>query len=122
LPRFRARQVHSKVHVWDGQTVVLGGLVSDNVTSIKDKVPILGDLPLVGRFFRSESKNAQKKNLVIFVTRTIIDPAGNRMHTEDEMPFTQTTLPPQALRPEAPVTPILPLPPPGIIVPGPAAT
>src|SRR5437867_168507 len=56
LPRFRVRQVHSTVNVWDGQTVVLGGLISDNVTSIKDKVPILGDLPLVGRFFRSESK------------------------------------------------------------------
>src|SRR5438105_2144690 len=122
LPRFRVRQVVSTVNVWDGQTVVLGGLISDNVTSIKDKVPVLGDLPLVGRFFRSESKNTQKKNLVIFVTPTIIDPAGNRMHSEDEMPFTQTTLPSQALRPEAPVTPILPPPPPVIIVPAPAAT
>src|SRR5438093_523146 len=45
LPRFRVRQVHSTVNVWDGQTVVLGGLISDNVTSIKDKVPVLGDLP-----------------------------------------------------------------------------
>jgi type II secretory pathway component GspD/PulD (secretin) len=121
LPRFRVRQVHSTVNVWDGQTVVLGGLISDSVTSIKDKVPVLGDLPLVGRFFRSESKNTQKKNLVIFVTPTIIDPAGNRMHSEDEMPFAQTSIPSQALRPEAPVTPILPTPP-VIVVPGPAAT
>ena len=99
LPRFRVRQVHSTVNVWDGQTVVLGGLVSDNVTSIKDKVPVLGDLPLLGRFFRSESKNTAKKNLVIFVTPTIVDPAGNRMHSEDEMPFAQTQFPSQALRP-----------------------
>ncbi len=95
LPRFRVRQVVSTVNVWDGQTVVLGGLISENVTSIKDKVPFLGDLPLLGRLFRSESKNSQKSNLMIFVTPTIIDPAGNRKHSEDEMPFATTRVPVQ---------------------------
>lgn len=95
LPRFRVRQVVSTVNVWDGQTVVLGGLISENVTSIKDKVPVLGDIPVLGRFFRSESKNTAKKNLMIFVTPTIIDPAGNRAHSEDEMPFAQTGFPAQ---------------------------
>ena len=42
LPRYTVRQVASAVNVWDGQTVVLGGLLSDNVTTIKDKVPMLG--------------------------------------------------------------------------------
>ena len=120
LPKFRVRQVVSTVNVWDGQTVVLGGLIADQVTSIKDKVPFLGDLPFLGRFFRSESKNTQKKNLVIFVTPTIIDPAGNRMHSEDEMPFAQTSFPSQALRPETPVTPVLPTTP--VMVPGATAT
>ena len=87
LPRLRVRQVVSTVNVWDGQTVVLGGLISENVTSIKDKVPVLGDVPVLGRLFRSESKNSQKKNLMIFVTPTIIDAAGNKKHSEDEMPF-----------------------------------
>lgn len=95
LPRFRVRQVVSTVNVWDGQTVVLGGLISENVTSIKDKIPVLGDVPFVGRLFRSESKNSQKSNLMIFVTPTIIDPAGNRKHSEDEMPFAQTGVPVQ---------------------------
>jgi len=104
LPRFRVRQVVSTVNVWDGQTVVLGGLIADSVNSIKDKVPILGDLPYVGRLFRSESKNTSKRNLVIFVTPTIIDPAGNRMHSEDEMPFAQTSFPSQSLKPATPVT------------------
>ena len=81
--------------VWDGQTVVLGGLITENVTKLKDKVPLLGDLPLVGRLFRSESSSTSKKNLMIFVTPTIIDPAGNRFHTEDEMPFAQTAIPAQ---------------------------
>jgi len=103
LPRFRVRQVVSTVNVWDGQTVVLGGLTADSVSSIKDKVPILGDLPYVGRLFRSESKNTQKKNLVIFVTPTIIDPAGNRMHSDDEMPFAQTSFPSPAAKPPTPV-------------------
>jgi general secretion pathway protein D len=95
LPHYRIRQVTTSAIVWDGQTVVLGGLITENVTKLKDKVPMLGDLPIVGRLFRSESSSTSKKNLMIFVTPTIIDPAGNRFHTEDEMPFAQTTIPPQ---------------------------
>jgi len=95
LPRLRVRQVTTSSIVWDGQTVVLGGLISENVTKTKDKVPVLGDLPLVGRLFRSESSTSSKKNLVIFVTPTIIDPAGNRVHTEDNLPYDPNTIPPQ---------------------------
>lgn len=95
LPEFRVRQVTTTAVVWDGQTIVLGGLLSDNVKRVKDKVPILGDIPLIGKLFRSESSVTQKKNLVIFVTPTIIDPAGNRLHSEEEMPFNPNTIPPQ---------------------------
>src|SRR6185295_1954750 len=56
LPRVRIRQVTTSAIVWDGQTIVLGGLISENVVRVKDKVPVLGDLPFVGRLFRSESK------------------------------------------------------------------
>ena len=59
---------------------------------------MLGDLPLVGRFFRSESKTTNKKNLLIFITPTLIDPAGNRVHTEDEMPSAREGIPPPAPR------------------------
>jgi general secretion pathway protein D len=95
LPLFRVRQVVSAVNVWDGQTVVLGGMLAETVTTLKDQVPMLGDLPLVGRFFRSESKLTSKKNLLIFVTPSLIDPSGNRLHTDDEMPFAQGGFPPQ---------------------------
>jgi len=81
--------------VWDGQTVVLGGLMSEAVQKTKDKVPVLGDLPLVGRLFRSESSLTEKRNLVIFVTPTIIDPAGNRKFSEEELPFAQSGVPEQ---------------------------
>jgi type II secretory pathway component GspD/PulD (secretin) len=69
------------------------------VTTIKDQVPMLGDLPLVGRLFRSESKTTNKKNLLIFVTPLLIDPAGNRLHTDDEMPFAQSAIPAQPEQP-----------------------
>jgi general secretion pathway protein D len=95
LPDFTVRQVITTVNIWDNQTVVLGGLISSTVLSEKDKVPVLGDLPLVGRLFQSQSKTSKKKNLMIFVTSTIVDPAGNRVHSDDELPFLQSTIPPQ---------------------------
>jgi general secretion pathway protein D len=96
LPIFRLRQVVTSAIVWDGQTVVLGGLLLDETTKTKDKIPVLGDLPFVGRLFRSESTQGKKTSLVIFVTPTIIDPAGNRVHSEEDLPFAQTGIPPQA--------------------------
>jgi general secretion pathway protein D len=87
LARLRVRQVTTSSIVWDGQTIMMGGLISEKFTKQKDKVPVLGDLPLFGRLFRSESSSSSKKNLVIFVTPTIVDPAGNRIHTEDNMPY-----------------------------------
>lgn len=95
LPRLRVRQVVTTCNVWDGQTVVLGGLISEDIRKIKDKVPVLGDLPFFGRLFRSESNESSKKNLLVFVTPTLIDPAGNRLHTDEEMPFARTQIPPQ---------------------------
>ncbi len=95
LPRFRVRMVTTSSIVWDGQTVVLGGLISEKVTKTKDKVPVLGDIPLLGRLFRSEASSSHKKNLVIFVTPTIIDPAGNRIHTDGDLPYDPTRIPPQ---------------------------
>jgi general secretion pathway protein D len=95
LPIFRLRQVVTSAIVWDGQTVVLGGLMSENVTKTKDKIPVLGDIPVVGRLFRSEASQTRKKNLVIFVTPTIIDPAGNRVHSDEDLPFAQSNVPVQ---------------------------
>jgi general secretion pathway protein D len=95
LPHFTVRQVITTVNIWDNQTVVLGGLISSSVQTEKDKVPVLGDLPLVGRLFQSQSKTSEKKNLMIFVTATMVDPAGNRAHSDDELPFAQNTIPPQ---------------------------
>lgn len=95
LPRFRVRQVTTSSIVWDGQTIVLGGLISESLVKVRDKVPFLGDLPLIGRLFTSEGSLSKKKNLVIFVTPTIIDPAGNRIHSEDNLPYDPNKTPAQ---------------------------
>jgi general secretion pathway protein D len=95
LPKFTVRQLVTTVNVWDNQTVVLGGLITSSVNSTKDKVPIVGDLPLLGRFFQSQSKQTVKDNLMIFVTATIVDPAGNRVHSDDELPFALQNIPVQ---------------------------
>ncbi len=95
FPKFTIRQVVTTVNVWDNQTVVLGGLITSTVNSTKDKVPVIGDIPLAGRLFQSQSKITAKNNLMIFVTATIVDPAGFRVHSDDELPFAQTGVPVQ---------------------------
>ena len=95
LPSFTVRQVVTTVNVWDNQTVVIGGLISSTIQNSKEQIPVIGDLPMVGNLFQSSSKTTQKKNLMIFVTATIVDPAGNRLHSDDELPFTQTAIPAQ---------------------------
>lgn len=80
LPRFRIRQASTEVRIKDGHTVVLGGMTASEVQRAGSKVPTLGDLPLVGEHFRSEGKQEVRKNLLVFVTAYLIDPAGNRIH------------------------------------------
>jgi general secretion pathway protein D len=75
-PIFSVRQVDTQVTVYDGQTVVLGGLLREDVQKVQDKTPIVGDLPLVGSLFRSSSNQRIKRNLLIFVTAGLLDPAG----------------------------------------------
>jgi len=95
LPDFTVRQVVTSVNIWDNQTVVIGGLISSQVTSTKNKVPVLGDVPMIGELFQSSSKTTTKENLMIFVTATIVDPAGNRVHSDDDLPFAQSAVPTQ---------------------------
>jgi len=95
LPEFSVREVTTTVNVWDGQTVVLGGLIEDEIIENKSEVPVLGDVPIIGKLFQSQNKTDMKRNLMIFVTPTMIDPAGNRVHSDDELPFAQNNIPTQ---------------------------
>lgn len=76
-PIFSTREVTTKVTVWDGATLVLGGLTREEVKKTNDKVPILGDIPLIGRAFRSKGESSSKRNLLIFVTANLVSPGGS---------------------------------------------
>jgi len=69
------RKIETTVMIPSGNTLVLGGLVQDDVRSGNVKVPVLGDIPVVGYLFRSDTKSRQKSNLLVFLTPTIINEA-----------------------------------------------
>jgi general secretion pathway protein D len=83
-PVFNTRRINTKVLIRDGSTVVLGGLIRDDVQSINDRVPVLGDLPLVGRLFQSKATTDTKRNLIIFVTANIYRNDGELLNPPDE--------------------------------------
>jgi len=76
-PIFSTREITTEVTVYDGATVVMGGLTRDEVKTVNDKVPVLGDIPGLGRLFRSEGESRQKRNLLIFVTANLVSPGGS---------------------------------------------
>ena len=66
------RKLESTVLADDGETIALGGLIRDNITKTVRKVPILGDIPLLGILFRSTSNSREKSNLMVFLRPTIL--------------------------------------------------
>jgi general secretion pathway protein D len=82
-PVFNTRRINTKVLIRDGSTVVLGGLIRDDVQNIDDKVPLLGDLPLVGRLFQSKAISNTKRNLIIFVTANIYTNDGELLNAPE---------------------------------------
>lgn len=66
------RSIEAVVQVDDGQVVVLGGLITENVVDTVNKVPFLGDVPLLGVLFRSKEKRVEKRNLMVFLKPRII--------------------------------------------------
>jgi general secretion pathway protein D len=83
-PIFSTRKVSTNVTVFDGATVVLGGLVREDVQKVEDKTPIIGDVPFVGRLFRSNVDQHLKRNLVIFVTARLVNPEGAPITPDEE--------------------------------------
>ena len=75
-PIFSTREVQTEVTVFDGATVVIGGLTREEVKTVEDKVPVLGSIPLIGAAFRSSGKTIQKKSLMVFVTANLVSPGG----------------------------------------------
>jgi general secretion pathway protein D len=76
-PIFSVRDITTKVTIWDGATLVMGGLTREEVKKVSDKVPFLGDLPFLGRFFQFKGESSEKRNLLIFVTANLVSPGGS---------------------------------------------
>ncbi|MBY7841420.1 type II secretion system secretin GspD [Vibrio fluvialis] len=70
--RFAKRQLNTSVMVQDGQMLVLGGLIDERTAESESKVPLLGDIPILGHLFTSTSTQVEKKNLMVFIKPTII--------------------------------------------------
>jgi len=99
-PIFSTRKVTTSVSVFDGATVMLGGLIREDVQKVEDKVPILGDVPILGRFFRSSVDQHLKRNLVIFVTARLINAAGDAIRADDDKEEVVEMLAPPKLEPQ----------------------
>ena len=71
-PTTNKRSIESTITVDDGQTIVLGGLIEDNFTINRSKVPLLGDIPYLGALFRSESRTRNRTNLMVFLRPVVM--------------------------------------------------
>ena len=77
MPLFSSSRLKTNVSVATGSTLILGGLVEERVENVEDKVPILGNIPFLGKFFTSEALRRDREVVMVFVTVRIVDPAGN---------------------------------------------
>jgi general secretion pathway protein D len=75
-PIFNKREIKTTVMADDGMTVVLGGLIDEDVQESESKVPLLGDIPVLGHLFRSTSSSKRKRNLMVFIRPTIMRDGG----------------------------------------------
>ena len=80
-PVFKRRMENTKLTVGTGSVVVIGGLKEMRSVRYEDKLPVLGDLPMVGRFFRSEGEEKVRKAFLMFVKVDIVDPTGRSFGT-----------------------------------------
>ena len=77
MPIFSVRKVQTQVTIFDGATVIIGGLTREEVKTVNDKVPVLGNIPLLGRLFQSSAESYHKRNLLIFVSASIVSRGGS---------------------------------------------
>ena len=71
-PTTSKRSIESNVEVDDGNIIVIGGLLEDSYSQAEDKVPVMGDIPVVGALFRSENRSRKKTNLMVFLRPVVV--------------------------------------------------
>ncbi len=83
MPIFETRTVETQIAIYDGETIVMGGTISDTSTVTDDKIPFIGELPLLGRLFRSKTQDRTKRNLLLFVTTRLVYPDGSPLRERE---------------------------------------
>jgi general secretion pathway protein D len=76
MPVFSARKTNSNLVVADGATIVIGGVLKEEIQDVQDKTPILGDIPIVGRLFQSNAKSHRSTVILFLVNVELLDPTG----------------------------------------------
>ncbi|HJO92226.1 MAG TPA: hypothetical protein QF753_02400 [Victivallales bacterium] len=76
MAQISARTVQTQMRIFDGETVVMGGVYKDETTDIDDRIPLIGEIPLIGRLFRSEIEDIDKTNLLVFTSVKLVKPDG----------------------------------------------
>ena len=77
IPRIASRRTESVITIKDGFTLAIGGLIEKEVRNNSNKVPVFGDVPIVGRLFRSRTDITDRSNLIIFITARTLNPDGS---------------------------------------------
>ncbi|MDB5042274.1 MAG: hypothetical protein JWN27_3000 [Candidatus Eremiobacteraeota bacterium] len=113
VPQISTRDTQTTVHLRDNETLVIGGLIQENTQRTDSKIPLLGDLPLVGRAFRNVNTTSTRNELIIVVTPHVLDGANNAIPNAALMPGIGIptarplpTLPPNAAFPTPAPTPV----------------
>jgi len=84
-PIFPVRSISTKIQIYNGATVIMGGMITEKRITNEDKIPFLGDIPFIGRLFRNSYEVSTKRNLLIFVTAKLVDPAGRVVNDQPDL-------------------------------------
>jgi type II secretory pathway component GspD/PulD (secretin) len=99
IPQISTRDTQTTVALREDETLIIGGLIQENATRTDTKIPVLGDLPLIGKVFRDGQVNTTRNELIITVTPHIIDPSRLRVSPSNAAPQALPTLPPMTVVP-----------------------
>ncbi len=111
IPQISTRDTQTTVALKENETLVIGGLIQDNTQRTESRIPVLGDLPLLGHVFRNQTLNGNRNELVISVTPHILTPGQPNVYPGPPLPAIPTpqalpTLPPGTILPPSAPTPI----------------
>ena len=120
VPALTVRRVNTEVDLSEGQSFAIGGLLDNRVTETFEKIPFIGDVPILGKFFQSRMRNKQNTELLVIVTPEIVKPipAGQRLpELKFPMPFMQPNTGKEPRTPGQNITGPVPVTPPNKTIP-----